>query len=120
MFTRQVSRDTFERHYRRYGGVFAFRARSLLRRLDWHSYPGDYYGATHGRKWDARDSISALAFNTGGHQETMFKHIVYWDDLDALYVHDDTVRNRLLGLLRQAGITRLGGRPIEDVVKVRH
>lgn len=94
----------------------------VLRRTDWFAYTRDEWGANnpgdgHTTAQQARDNFKNLKTHDGN-CETMFKHRISFDDIDAFVVDSNRVKQDVLAILRRRGITRLGGRPIEDFVRV--
>jgi hypothetical protein len=94
---------------------------SALRRTDWYAYPGDEYGANNPGGHYAgviqrRKNLANVAQHNGS-AETMFRHIVEWEDVDAIYL-SASVRNDVIRKLRARGITHVAGRRVEDFLRV--
>lgn len=97
----------------------------LMRRSDYYAYNGDKYGVSPDKKKSAgltRDPLK-IATHGASNNEIMFR-----DGLDLLgseapsrivcnYAHQ---RTALLASFKARGITHLGGKPVEDVVKSSH
>jgi hypothetical protein len=96
-----------------------------MRRSDYYAYNGDKYGVSPDKTKAAgltRDPLK-IATHSASNNEIMFR-----DGLDLLgaeapsrivceYAHE---RTALLESFKARGITHLGGKPVEDVVKSSH
>ncbi len=117
IFTRQRAGDVAAKTFR--GGEVVIRP-SAMRRLDWFSYAGDNYGAQRASYSSAvrtRDNLANVAQHDGS-AETMFKGRVSWNDVEAVYVSDATVRAQTIAKLRARGITEIGGQALERFIRV--
>ncbi|MCM2430902.1 hypothetical protein [Streptomyces sp. RKAG337] len=94
----------------------------LMRRADYYAYNGDKYGASPDKKAAAgltRDPMK-IATHGASNNEVMFR-----DGIDLLgaeapsriMCHHAHQRTALLESFKARGITHLGGKPVEDVVK---
>jgi len=95
-----------------------------LRDLDWFAYRNDLYGQTHvGSHYGRADFVEELregANRAGGGsygQETMFKDTIDFGHVQALYLDRYTYQQVLDGLAAK-GVTRIGGRPVAEVVRL--
>ncbi|MFI6112687.1 hypothetical protein [Kitasatospora sp. NPDC051164] len=109
-----------------YGGQLIWDDPSvLMRRSDYYAYNGDKYGVSPDKKKASgltRDPLK-IATHNASNNEIMFR-----DGIDLLgkeapsrivchYAHQ---RTALLESFKARGITHLGGKPVEDVVKSNH
>ncbi|HLH45889.1 MAG TPA: hypothetical protein VKV25_01945 [Acidimicrobiales bacterium] len=96
---------------------------ALLRRTDWYAYDGDHFGSlnpasghsTHGR---TTDPFAVAGFSSSGN-EIMFRHGIdlLGDEAPSrVCCTSQAQRNEVISLLKQRGVTTLGGRPVEEVV----
>lgn len=91
----------------------------ILSQTDWYGYDGDHFGATHGHQANGqtRDPKKVAQFGASSNE------VMIHNGLDLLGAHapDKVVcpshhRTTLLKELTDAGITMIGGKPIEKVV----
>jgi len=102
--------------YKGTGVSFYFNAREMYERLDFYANKTDKFGKrVNGH--DVLDEASVSASMFANPYEVMFKHRVGFEDLDAVIVNQ-AVRTMVLQKLSQLGITEIGGKPIEQVVRV--
>lgn len=94
----------------------------MLSRTDWYAYNGDHFGAAiagtgHSISGQTRDPHQVANFN-GGSNEVMISHGLDLLGADApdKVVCPSSYRKTLLADLAKAGITTIGGRPVEKVV----
>ncbi|WP_102144364.1 hypothetical protein [Mycobacterium hubeiense] len=94
----------------------------LLSRTDWYAYNGDHFGAAiagtgHSISGQTRDPHQVAKFS-GGSNEVMISHGLDLLGADApdKVVCPASYRKTLLADLAKAGITTIGGRPVEKVV----
>jgi hypothetical protein len=87
-----------------------FDPRKLYRRLDFYA---NYYD-NFGTRKSNHDILTAA--KTGAY-ELMFKHRVSFDALQTFFVSSDAMALSIINLLRSRGITDIGGRPLEDVIR---
>lgn len=94
----------------------------LLSRTDWYGYNGDHFGAAiagtgHSVKGQTRDPKTVAKF-TACNNEVMISHGLDLLGADApdKVVCPSQYRPKLLADLAKAGITKIGGRPVEKVV----
>jgi hypothetical protein len=87
-----------------------FDPRKLYKRLDFYA---NYYDNFGKRK---RNHDILTAAKTGAY-ELMFKHRVSFDALQTFFVSSDAMALSIINLLRSRGITDIGGRPLEDVIR---
>ena len=97
---------------------------TLGARSDWFSYGNDHYGAInpkdgHFAKGALTRSISETAGNTGSNNEIMFKNGISLVDYPPARINTPTplIRNQVLAAFKERGITHLGGKKVEDIVK---
>lgn len=118
VFTRQQRGPTASNRMAGHGQLTFSNRR--LQDLDWYAYTGDRYGAT-GSTYRSADFVAELrggaANGWGSNQETMFRDVLDFEYLQAIHL-DSGTRTRVLELLEQRGVTTIGGRPIEDVVRL--
>ncbi|MGP3690777.1 hypothetical protein ACTVZO_39920 [Streptomyces sp. IBSNAI002] len=97
----------------------------LMRRSDYYAYNGDKYGVSPDKKKASgltRDPLT-IATHGASNNEIMFR-----DGIDLLgaeapsriVCHQAHQRTALLESFKARGITHLGGKPVEDVVKTQH
>lgn len=98
------------------------RPEKLLSRTDWYAYDGDHFGAAvagtgHSVHGQTRDPHKVAQF-CGGSNEVMISHGLDLLGADApdKVVCPASYRPTLLADLAKAGITTIGGRPVEKVV----
>jgi hypothetical protein len=102
--------------YKGAGVMFYFNAVQMYERLDFYANKVDKFGKrVNGH--DILDEATASASMFATSYEVMFKHRVGFEDLDAVIVNQ-AVRTMVLQKLRQLGITEIGGKPIEQVIRV--
>lgn len=91
----------------------------ILSQTDWYGYNGDHFGATHGHqaKGQTRDPKKVAQFGASNNE------VMIHNGLDLLGAHapDKVIcptsqRGSLLKQLTEAGITMIGGKPIDKVV----
>lgn len=99
----------------------------ILARTDWFAYPSDSYGNTKdpalfdGRLY-GKALVDAIATRDGGFStsnEVMFQRGISNDDIMAIFTQTEARRTALLDSLKKAGITRVAGKPVEELVVVR-
>lgn len=96
---------------------------SVLKRLDWYSYDGDKYGVVSDAlesSYGANYGTSNFVSNLTQHGETMFRGVISWDDVEFIPVPDERTKSQLLADLKKRGITRLGSRPADEVIRHRY
>jgi hypothetical protein len=94
----------------------------MLSRTDWYAYNGDHFGASiagtgHSTSGQTRDPHQVAKYS-GGSNEIMISHGLDLLGADApdTVVCPSSYRKTLLADLAKAGITAIGGRPVEKVV----
>lgn len=92
--------------------LLKFDAAQLLRRMDLYANGGDNFGKK-GSKTPIEDILSSNFV-----YEILFKDTISWADLAKLEI-DSATRAILYQKLLDAGITKLGERPIEDILGVK-
>ena len=96
----------------------------LLRRSDWYGYKSDHFGSLnpesgHSTAGLTRDPAKVAAFNSGSN-EVMFKNGIDLLGSEApslIRCGSATERKEVLKVLAARGITHLGSKPVEEVVK---
>jgi hypothetical protein len=97
---------------------------TLLRRSDWYAYNTDHFGSLnpksgHSTSGQTRDPATVAAFS-GGSNEVMFRHGIDLLGSEApslIRCASPAQRAEVLKVLADRGITKLGGKPVEEVVK---
>jgi hypothetical protein len=130
VFTRMATKDAagVDLATAPFAGSFQIAYRpEVLARTDWFGYSDDKYGNTrdpdtfHKRKYGEEliDSIGAArgGFSTGN--EVMFQRGLSNDDVMHVFTQSEQNRAALLQDLNDAGVSQIGGRPLEEVVVVR-
>ncbi len=94
----------------------------MLSRTDWYAYNGDHFGAAisgtgYSTSGQTRDPHQVAKFS-GGSNEVMISHGLDLLGADApdKVMCPSSYRKTLLADLAKAGITTIGGRPVEKVV----
>ena len=91
------------------GVVMYFDPAKLYERLDFYANYTDKYG----KRFATQDILKAA--NVGAY-ELMFKNRVSYDAIKSIVVQNQAIRTRLITLLRQKGITEIGGMPLEQAI----
>jgi DNA polymerase III epsilon subunit-like protein/8-oxo-dGTP pyrophosphatase MutT (NUDIX family) len=89
--------------------LFSFDGKKMMRRLDFYVNNYDGWGKKH--EQDNIEMISASSVT-----EVLFKGAISWADLAYINV-DSATRDILIEMLTKAGITELGGKPVDSVVR---
>ena len=94
-----------------------------MARTDWYAYECDNYGTTSEGDMAARPSavqfIKNMTTRYREGNEIMFRHGIPKESFIGINCDSDDMRDRLLQELRDAGITEINGKSIEDFVEVR-
>jgi hypothetical protein len=97
----------------------------LLRRADWYAYPSDHFGSlnpasSHSVSGQTRNPTTVAGFD-GSLNEVMFRNGIDLFGSEAptrICCGSTAVRDEILALLAERGITELGGKPVSQVVTV--
>lgn len=97
----------------------------LLRRADWYAYPDDHYGnvnphSSHTVSGQTRDPAVAAKF-TSGSNEVMFRNGIglLGDEAPSrITCGSNELRASVLAMFATQGVTKLGGKPIHEVVTI--
>jgi hypothetical protein len=92
-----------------YGVVVYFDPAKLYERLDFYANYSDNFGKRH----SSQDILKAA--NVGAY-ELMFKNRVSFDAATKILVPSQDIRTRIITILRQRGITEIGGMPLEQAI----
>lgn len=94
-----------------------------LRDLDWHAYEGDKFGVVadglgreFGATYGTHDFVAALTKGTSGGQETMFRGLISWDDVEMMGVGSKQTKEQIVAELKRQGITKLGNRKVDELL----
>ena len=97
---------------------------TLLRRSDWYGYNTDHFGSLNPKSGHSTSGLtrdpSTLAGFSGGSNEVMFRHGIDLLGAEApslIRCSSPAQRAEVLKVLSDRGITKLGGKPVEEVVK---
>jgi hypothetical protein len=100
----------------------------ILDRTDWFAYNKDNYGNTKDEKFENRltgkelvDSVDAGGY--GGKfatsNEVMFQRGIPSSDVDRIMTPTQQKKDDLIAALTEAGITEVGGKPLDQAIEVR-
>ncbi len=91
----------------------------VLKRADWYSHHGDGFGnvLTMGYQ-NSTDKSNVDIHKQGDMQETLFQNGLAFEDFAGFNVKSAAVRQEMLSLLKEAGVTELNGKPIEAFIQV--
>jgi hypothetical protein len=99
-------------------------AGALLGRSDWFAYASDHYGAvnphdSHYSQGGFTTDVGKAAGFTGSSNEVCFKNGISLADYPpkAINTPNKATQNKVLAAFKKQGITHLGGRPVEEIVK---
>jgi hypothetical protein len=104
-----------------YGVRFHIKTEEMGRQ-DWWAFDHDNYGRAGPNQMSERWSAPSIATDykyASGSNEVMFQKGVPIDSIKAIYVEDEYFRERVINGLKERGITKLGKRKVESVIKAR-
>jgi hypothetical protein len=99
----------------------------ILDRTDWFAYNSDEYGNTKDKKFEERLTGKALvdSVDDGGNgrfatsNEVMFQRGIPNSDIAGIMTGSQQKKEELIVALTEAGITEVGGLPLDEAIEVR-
>jgi hypothetical protein len=100
---------------------------TVLSRSDWFAYPSDHYGAInpsdhHYSSHSFTTDPAALASYNGSSNEVMFKNglpVLGPSGVRRIWVGSESERQQVLASMAKVGASKIAGRLVDEVVKVR-
>jgi hypothetical protein len=129
VFTRMVTKDAgaTQIDYAFASGQYQIQIDpQILERTDWFAYPSDTYGNTESssfvdRKYgeELMKSLVRHGSSYATNNEVMFHRGISKESFSGILTQSEHARSQLITALKEAGVERIGGKPLNKAVKVQ-